>query len=178
MPLVLRFVDSSNVIKEEFIKFIHCKDGTTGAALAEVLKSEIKELGLEPNDCRGQGYDGAENMAGKYNGAAALIKNDYPLALYVHCSCHRLNLCVASSCKIMRIKNMMSDVKAVSDFFNFSPKRAAALKTNLALTLPRERHTKIVDPCRTRWLERLEALDRFQELYEPIMVTLEEISTN
>ena len=117
MPLILRFVDSSNVIKEDFIKFIHCKDGTTGAAVAELLKSEIKELGLELSDCRGLGYDGAGNMAGKYNGAAALIKNDYPLALYVHCSCHRLNLCVASSCKIMLIKNMMSDVKAVADFF-------------------------------------------------------------
>ena len=91
MPVVLRFGDSSNVIKEEFIKFIHCKDGTTEAAVAELLKSEIKELCLELSDCRGQGYEGAGNLAGKYNGAAALIKNDYPLALYVHCSCHRLD---------------------------------------------------------------------------------------
>ena len=70
-------------------------------------------------------------MAGRYNGAAALIKNDYPRALYVHCASHRLNLCVTSSCKIMTIKNMMSDVKAVSDYFNSSPKRADYLKTNI-----------------------------------------------
>ena len=73
--------------------------------------AEIRELGLELSDCRGQGYDGVGNMAGKYNGAATLIKNDLPLALYVHCSCHRLNLCVATFCKIMLIKNMTSNVK-------------------------------------------------------------------
>ena len=116
------------------------------------------------DNCRGQGYDGAGDMAGRYNGAAALIKNDYPKALYVHCASHRLNLCVTSSYKIMTIKNMMSDVKAVSDYFNSSPKRADYLKTNIVQIFPKDKHTKLIDLCRTRWIERLVALDRFQEL--------------
>ena len=178
MPLVLRYVDSPGVIREDFIKFVHCKSGISGAAISDSIKSEIRSLGLTLDNCRGQGYDGAGNMAGRYDGAAALIKNDYPKALYVHCASHRLNLCVTSSCKIMTIKNMMSDVKAVSDYFNSSPKLADYLKTNIVQIFPKDKHTKLIDLCRTRWIERLVALDRFQELYEAIMITLENIYKN
>ena len=178
MPLVLRYVDSPGVIREDFIKFVHCKSGISGAAISDSIKSEIRSLGLTLDNCRGQGYDEAGNMAGRYNGAAALIKNDYPKALYVHCASHRLNLCVRSSCKIMTIKNMMSDVKAVSDYFNSSPKRADYLKTNIVQIFPKDKHMKLIDLCRTRWIERLVALDRFQELYEAIMITLENIYKN
>ena len=178
IPLVLRYVDSPGVIREDFIKFVHCKSGISGAAISDSIKSEIRSLGLTLDNCRGQGYDGAGNMAGRYNGAAALIKNDYPKALYVHCASHRLNLCVTSSCKIVTIKNMMSDVKAVSDYFNSSPKLADYLKTNIVHIFPKDKHTKLIDLCRTRWIERLVALDRFQELYEAIMITLENIYKN
>ena len=39
-------------------------------------------------------------MAGCVRGAAALIRSSYPLAIYVHCSSHRLNLCVMKACSI------------------------------------------------------------------------------
>ena len=68
---------------------------------------------------------------------------------------------------------MMSDVKAVSDFSINSPKRSDYLKTNIVQIFPKEKYTKLIDPCRTRWIKRPVALDRFQELYEAIMVTLE-----
>ena len=38
-------------------------------------------------------------MSSKYVGAAALLKEEYPLAVYVHCASHRLDLCVAASCE-------------------------------------------------------------------------------
>ena len=69
-------------------------------------------------DCRGQGYDGAGNMAGKFSGVAARILQSYEKAVYVHCGSHILNLCVASSYQIEMIRNMMDNVRSVSDFFN------------------------------------------------------------
>ena len=39
-------------------------------------------------------------MAGSVRGAAARIKALYPLATYVHCSSHQLNLCVMKACFI------------------------------------------------------------------------------
>ncbi|KAJ1119027.1 hypothetical protein NDU88_007213 [Pleurodeles waltl] len=41
---------------------------------------------------RAQTYDGAANMAAKYHGAQAVICEEQPLALYVHCGAHCTNL--------------------------------------------------------------------------------------
>lgn len=39
---------------------------------------------------RGQGYDGASNMRGEFNGLKAMILRDNPSAHYVHCFAHQL----------------------------------------------------------------------------------------
>lgn len=48
----------------------------------------------------GQGYDGAAAMSGHLNGVQAKIREEYPRALYVHCSPHSLNLALSHTCKI------------------------------------------------------------------------------
>ena len=177
LALVLRYVDKNGEIKENFIKFIHCKEGVSGIDIADLLKKEIRQLGLDLLDCRGQGYDGAGNMAGKCNGTSALIKREFPKALFVHCASHCLNLCITASCDNLEIKNVMCNVKRAADFFNNSPKRQGALEANIE-RLAKGKPNKLIDPCRTRWIERLKALNRFVELYESIMVTFEQISTD
>ena len=48
-------------------------------------------------------------MAGSVNGAAALFTADYPLALYLHCASHCLNLAVVKSLQLTtQQKNNMS----------------------------------------------------------------------
>ena len=44
------------------------------------------------SNCRGQSYDNASNMSGRYNGLQARIKEKNPLADYVPCFAHSLNL--------------------------------------------------------------------------------------
>ena len=87
-------------------------------------------------ECHGQGHDGAGNMAGKLSGVAARILRQYDKAVNVHCGSHILNLCVASSCKIEVICNMMDNVHSVSDFFNNSPKRTLVLKEKIKEICP------------------------------------------
>ena len=113
MPLVLQFVDKNGNNHEEFIKFILC---VSGAAITKSITTEIRSLGLDIQNCRGQAYDGAGNMAGKYQGTAARIQLEYPLALYVHCASHRLYLCIVKSCEILLVKTMMDKMKLVADF--------------------------------------------------------------
>ena len=74
MALVLRFVDSSWKIREEFLCFIACKDSLTGQALSQEITNFVYDKGLSMDNWRGQSYDGAENMAGKFSGVAARIK--------------------------------------------------------------------------------------------------------
>ncbi|KAL9668111.1 hypothetical protein QQ045_002486 [Rhodiola kirilowii] len=48
---------------------------------------------------RGQGYDGASNMRGEWNGLQALVLCECPYAYYVHCFAHRLQLSLVAASK-------------------------------------------------------------------------------
>ena len=69
---------------------------TTSNAIKELINS-VCDLGLTMDNCRGQSYDGARNMAYRYIGVSTSIQHQFSKAIYVHCIQvnHRLNLCVA-----------------------------------------------------------------------------------
>ncbi|XP_039123441.1 uncharacterized protein LOC120260063 [Dioscorea cayenensis subsp. rotundata] len=48
---------------------------------------------------RGQGYDGASNMRGKFNGLKALFLKENPYARYNHCFAHQLQLVIVAIAK-------------------------------------------------------------------------------
>ena len=178
MPLVIRYVDGNGDIQERFLRFIECDTGVTGKALSDKILSCLDELGLDLNNCRGQCYDGAANMAGKCKGVASRILALNDLALYTHCASHRLNLCVAASCQIQIVRNMMNNVQVISRFFNKSPKRQALLEKMVAEHLPGYNHTKLIDVCQTRWVLRIVGLTRFIEMYPTISEALFTIRDN
>ncbi|KAL1095543.1 hypothetical protein V6Z11_D06G164700 [Gossypium hirsutum] len=49
-----------------------------------------KDIFFDIQNIQGQGYDGASNMRGEFNGLQALILNDYRYAFYVHCFAHQM----------------------------------------------------------------------------------------
>ena len=76
MPLVLRYVDKNGEINERFMKYIPCDTGTTGEALTQkILNTLTHDLNLDIGNCRGQCYDGAGNMAGKFSGVVQVFVN-------------------------------------------------------------------------------------------------------
>ena len=96
------------MIREEFLEFVLC--------VTDKIKFTLEKLTLDFNDLRGQGYDGAGNMSGKYREAAAIMKHDYPKALYIHFVSHVLNLCVVAACSIQAIRNMYGVVEEICLF--------------------------------------------------------------
>ncbi len=86
-------------------------------------------------------------------------KYDFPLALYTHCSSHRLNLAVVSSLKESNVRNMIGVLNRVSIFFSAHPKRQRKLEEAIDKTQPEAKVHKLKDLCRTRWIERIDALD-------------------
>ena len=50
-------------------------------------------------------------MAGKMNCVPAIIFRRYPLALYVHCACHCLNLTLSSLSSILSIRRCMKTIR-------------------------------------------------------------------
>ena len=67
--LIIRYVSSINdLLSEKFMTFLELKDHS-GLGMADlVYKYLTKKLHLNFNKCRGQSYDNAANMAGRYNG--------------------------------------------------------------------------------------------------------------
>jgi hypothetical protein len=56
------------------------------------VKDVFDELQLTLADIVGECSDGASNMAGVHRGLAACIKTTSPVAIYIHCYGHLLNL--------------------------------------------------------------------------------------
>nr|XP_012561421.1 zinc finger MYM-type protein 1-like [Hydra vulgaris] len=111
LSLTIRIVDLSLdirvEIKEYFLGFFSVSD-STGLGLTEVLIELLTKHGLEISNCRGQGYDNGSNMKGKINGVQKRILNLNPLALYVPCGNHSLNLVISDSTR--------SSVKSIAFF--------------------------------------------------------------
>ena len=128
--------------------------------------------------CKGQCYDGAGNMSGPCNGAAAIVRRQYPKAIYTHCMAHRLNLSVVSACKMQNVRNMFDTIGEVTRSFEYSPKKEALLVQKVKDVCPESRRHKLLDVCKTRWIQRIDGLEVFLELYEAIVTMLETIKAN
>jgi hypothetical protein len=68
-------------------------DKKTGADVAEQIKRCSEECDVELSWCRGQGYDNASNMSGKFQGVKARILEENSQAYLSPCSALTLNLC-------------------------------------------------------------------------------------
>ena len=88
MALILRFVAKNNIVKEEFISFLECRNGLTAVGLYQTINEFLGSVGLDILDCRGQGYDGAGAFAGKDKGLQTQIRIVNPKALYTCCGSH------------------------------------------------------------------------------------------
>ena len=62
-----------------------CIDKQTGKGLSNVLLAELEALGLNINECRGQGYDNGVNMKGLNQGVQAHILRLSPRAYFMPC---------------------------------------------------------------------------------------------
>ncbi|XP_028070700.1 zinc finger MYM-type protein 1-like [Camellia sinensis] len=68
-------------------------------SLKQAMENLFSRLGLSISRLRGQGYDGASNMQGEFNGLKTLILKENPCAYYVHCFAHQLQLALVAVAK-------------------------------------------------------------------------------
>ncbi|CAM8917227.1 unnamed protein product [Rhodiola kirilowii] len=122
MTLVLRFVDRDGCIQECFFGLLHVQD-TTSLTLKNGVFSMLSRYNLDIQSIRGQGYDGASNMRGQWNGLQALVSRECPYAYYVHCLAHRLQLSlVVGSKEVYHVKHFFEKLHFIVNIVSASCK--------------------------------------------------------
>ncbi|QHN82620.1 Zinc finger MYM-type protein [Arachis hypogaea] len=133
MAIVLRFVTLDGFVKERFFDLVHVTD-TCATTLKKELISVLSHYNLQVENIRGQGYDGASNMRGEWNGLQALFLKDSPQAYYVHCFAHRLQLAlVAASREVLQIHEFFTQLNSIVTIVSASSKRHDQLQEAQAI---------------------------------------------
>lgn len=176
LTLVLRYVffhEAKRIyeIKEDFIEFINITD-TTGLGIADVTVEELKKFGLIIDDIRGQGFDNGSSMKGKNKGVQKRIKDLNPLATYIPCINHSLNLSLNDTASASgEIYGFFTAVQQIFNFLSGSTHRWNILLKHCSsfkdLT-PKPLST-------TRWSSRYNAVKPLRRNMIKILVALQEI---
>ena len=173
LAICARFVDSNREIREEFLTFVEL-ERITGERIAESILAFLKENDVPVGNMRGQGYDGATNMSSCNVGVQARIRQEAPLATYMHCSGHCLNLVISQSCALPQVRNVLDRLRNCCRYFLNSPKRTGVLEMIVRHNVidPGKRKP-LLDLCKTRWAERHCAYQHFYQAYIFIVEALE-----
>jgi len=114
-------------------------------------------------------------MSGKFNGVEAHILEKYPLAFYIHCTSHSLNLAVSNVCSVKSVRNTMGIIQKICVIFR-TPKRQHVLEKTIDKVLPSTNKKRLKMMYPTRWVEHHDAILVFFELYKAILAALDEIN--
>ena len=169
---ILRFLTKDNEcyeVNERFLAFADCCQ-KTGIEIANLILETLKEYGISIDDCRGQGYDNAANMSGKYNGVQQHISSVNPLCLYSPCGCHSLNLCgVDSASSCIEAVTYFGMVQTIYNLFSSSPQRWQILQRNISCSLH--------GLSGTRWTDRVASVRPFAAYLPSLKVALQQLLT-
>lgn len=173
---IIRYVSSDCEPVERFLTFLPIHSHTA-LHIEETVVQFMEDKSLSLDYCRGQGYDNASNMSGQYNGLQARIKALNPLAEYVPCSAHSLNLVIVKSVECNgKVLDFFNFLQQLYNFFSASTHRWKLLNDNLkpengkALTLKSR--------CGTRWCANAAATRALNQNYRNIIKVLNNLSTN
>ncbi|XP_076940872.1 uncharacterized protein LOC143610220 [Bidens hawaiensis] len=170
MTIVLQYVDKRGLVKESFVGLVHVME-TSSSAL------------------KGQGYDGANNMRGQFNGLKAKILEENESAYYVHCFAHQLQLVVVTVAKKhLGVVNFLDNISILMNMVSVSCKRTDILRENEKERVEKEIGSGILEtgiglnqelsfirPGDTRWNSHYKRLLRLVDMFPSIMRVVEHV---
>jgi hypothetical protein len=174
-----RYVNKSGDIIERFLGIQHVPN-TTSLALKKALLEVFSKHGLLIARLRGQGYDGASNMRGEFNGLQKLIRDENPNDFYVHCFAHQLQLTVVALSRCCKgLEDFFDDVKEIANLSSSSCRRKDILldkhKENLLSKIKKgemptgrgkNQETSLCRPGDTRWGSHYTTLCRIESMWD------------
>ncbi|PIA28631.1 hypothetical protein AQUCO_06800059v1 [Aquilegia coerulea] len=136
----------------------------------------------------GQGFDGASNMQGQFNGLKTLILNENKSAIYVHCFAHQLQLALVHVVKdIKEIASFFTSVSNIVNVVGVSCKRMDNLRNKQAAKVFMQlksgelssgkglnREIGLKRPSDTRWGSHYGTLVNFIVIFSSVVEVLDE----
>ncbi|XP_021864694.2 uncharacterized protein [Spinacia oleracea] len=176
---------------ERFLELVHVKD-TTSKTLKEEITTVLSNHELSIQNLRGQGYDGASNMRGEWNGLQALFIEDCPYAYYVHCLAHQLQLAlVAAAREVFEVHEFFKDLIFIVNVVNSSSKRHDELQDRQVTELEYLVEIEEVEtgkglnqigtlkrPEDTRWSSHFKSIYSVVKMFNATRCVLETIATD
>jgi len=176
LSIVFRYVYLGEV-KERFVHFIPI-NSHKGKSLFDVVNNFLISHNLTLENCRGQSFDNAANMSGKYEGLQAHIKQKNPFAQFVPCAGHSLNLIgVSATESCQEAINFFSYLQKLYNFFSSSPRRWTVLTTNLSPN-DNQKLLRLKSLSLTRWCCHFESVRALFINYDNILNCLENINND
>ncbi|XP_047306457.1 zinc finger MYM-type protein 1-like [Impatiens glandulifera] len=186
MAIVLRFVDIDGFLRERFFSIVNVAD-TTAATLKKEIFDSLGRYDLHIHNMKGQGYDGASNMRGSWNGLQTLFLKDCSCAYYVHCFAHRLQLSlIAAAEKEISIWLFFLKLNSICNLIIASLKRHPELhstqRNEIAhMVATGERDTgrgfnqigNLLRSGKTRWSSNFDSLCSMVDMYGYAIIVLE-----
>ncbi|XP_037775528.1 uncharacterized protein LOC119572492 [Penaeus monodon] len=160
LTIILRYVSpQTGVPVERFITFLKLEEHTSLFMANLVVDYLVNKCGIDFSKCRGQSYDNAANMSGKYNGMQTHILKQNKYAIFVACDGHSLNLIgrAAADC-CLEVIIFFGIIQEIYNFFSSSTKRWAVLTCCLE---PGASVTKTLSE--TRWEAHATAVSAVKE---------------
>lgn len=172
LSVCFRVVTESLEVEELFCGFFNTTD-TTATSLFAILKDILCRFNLPIEKCRGQCYDGAANMRGKHRGVQALMQEQEPRALYVHCLAHILNLVLHDvGQKVDMCRDFLYAVTELINFVTCSPKRVASFQE-----IQVEEDVNLRKFCPTRWTLKASSLRSVLSNYSSLITFFSETAS-
>ncbi|KAL4084148.1 hypothetical protein QTP88_027981 [Uroleucon formosanum] len=172
---ILNFDEQSLSIKESFLGF-YAIDKHGAKDYEDLIISILKALNINISKCRGQGYDGVSVMSGLYSGVQKRIKDQVPLAQYVHCCAHNLNLVISDAAKSSKqVTSFFETMQSIFNFFSSSAPRWSILAFGEADA--KKIKAKVLKKlCVTRWEARHESIYSLKVRFIDVLKALTNIS--
>lgn len=172
LSICVRYIKYDDVI-ERFVCVVPVVS-TTAETIYEAMLEQMNKYGLDPTKIVAASFDGASNFSGTRGGVQALLKQQSPAMVYVHCRSHALQLCLVKACQtIPAIKRVISMLNKLFTVFRGSAKRLNVLY-EIEQAIDKESH-KLVQPGDTRWLSHEASVQIVCKHYPAICLALEHI---
>ena len=173
LTVILRYIAENGTTLERFVQFIDIQSHTS-EYLATAVQKILSDLDIDINDCRGETFDNASNMSGKYSGLQQRLREVNPLIDFTPCSAHSLNLvgsCAAECC--VWATSFFGFLQQLYNFFSASTHRWNVLRRILPDGVP-------VPKCLsgTRWCARADATNALFRGYKHIQAALQELESD